>query len=78
MHHLPVNFLPETPHCDSNPGIQSLELISRREKNTRVKCTLVLSQATLPSISNDQQKQWKCVIQCSLSPQLLALRKHSV
>lgn len=29
-HLLPVNFLPETPHCDSNPGIQSLELISRR------------------------------------------------
>ena len=32
-HHLPVNFLPETPHCDSNRGIQSSELTSsRREK----------------------------------------------
>lgn len=69
MHHLPVNFPPETPHCDSNPGIQSLELISRRKKNpTSVKCTLVLSQATLPSVSADQQKQWKGVIQHSLFP----------
>lgn len=40
-HHLPVNFPPETPHCDSNPGIQSLELISRRqEKNACVICIL--------------------------------------
>lgn len=35
-HHLPVNFPPETPHCDSNPGIQSLELISRRQEKMHV------------------------------------------